>query len=178
LLILVVGFAFARLPETLLLLRLQDLAVPVALTSIVWAALHVVRSSGSYPGGWLTDRLGPARAMAFGWLIYATVMVGLGTAGTAGLGVAWFLAFGLVAAATESAERALVAAVGGVARRGRAFGLYHASVGLAALPGGVLFGVLYARSGALTATGVSAGLSLALCVGLLLASRRSQGPRG
>src|SRR5881394_433202 len=34
-----------RLPETLLILRLQDLGVPVATIPLVWAALHVVRSA-------------------------------------------------------------------------------------------------------------------------------------
>lgn len=174
LVLLVVGFAFARLPETLLLLRLQDLALPVALAPIVWAGLHIVRSAGSYPGGWLTDSLGPGRAMALGWLIYAGVMLGLGTAGSSAAGVAWFLAFGLVAAATESAERALVAAAGGLGRRGRAFGIYHASVGLAALPGGLLFGALYSQAGPRTAFGVSAVLCLALCVAFVSSTRSSE----
>jgi len=174
LLALVVGFAFARMPETLFLLRLQDLALPVALAPVVWAALHVVRSLGSYPGGWLTDRLGSGRAMVLGWLIYAGVVLGLGAAGNAVVGVSWFLAFGLVGPATESAERALVAQVGGLARRGRAFGIYHASVGVAALPGGLLFGALYARAGARTAFAVSAGLSLALCAALFAAWARVQ----
>ena len=160
---LIVGFSFARLPETLLVLRLQDLAVPVVLIPLVWAALHVVRTAASYPGGWLTDRLGPGRAMVSGWLIYAAVIAGLGLAGSASTAVAWFLAFGLVAAATESAERAFVARVGGPVRRGRAFGLYHASVGLAALPGGIVFGELYQHAGAEVALVASAGMAAALC---------------
>jgi MFS family permease len=164
---LIVGFAFARLPETLLVLRLQDLAFPIALVPLVWAALHVVRTVASYPGGWVTDRLGPGRSMIFGWVIYAAVVVGLGVAGSVAVAVAWFLAFGLVAAATESAERAFVAAVGGLERRGRAFGIYHASVGLAALPGGILFGELYQQTGARTAFTISAGLALILSLGLL-----------
>jgi len=169
LLALVVGFAFARLPETLLVLRLQDLAVPVVAIPLVWAALHVVRTVASYPGGWLTDRLGPGRSMVSGWLIYAVVITGLGVAGSAVAAIGWFLAFGLVAAATESAERAFVARVGGPVRRGRAFGVYHASVGLAALPGGILFGELYQRSGARTACVASALLALGLCLALLAA---------
>ncbi len=163
---LIVGFSFTRLPETLLVLRLQDLAVPVAAIPLAWAALHVVRTVASYPGGWLTDRLGPGRAMVSGWLIYAGVIAGLGLAGSAFAATGWFLAFGLVAAATESAERALVARVGGLRRRGRAFGAYHASVGLAALPGGIVFGELYQHTGAEVAFVASAILAAALCAAL------------
>ena len=50
-----------------------------------------------------------------------------------------FLALGLVAGLTESAERALVARLAPV-RTGRGFGLYHALTGAAALPAGLLFG--------------------------------------
>ncbi|MBI2535759.1 MAG: hypothetical protein HYW06_02045, partial [Gemmatimonadetes bacterium] len=48
--LLVVLFSLARFPETLLLLRLQDLRLSVALVPLVWAGLHVIRTFGSYPG--------------------------------------------------------------------------------------------------------------------------------
>src|SRR5215211_3732383 len=60
------AITFFRLPETLLLLRLQQRGVAVALVPLVWAGLHVVRSASSYPGGWLSDRLGPRAAVAAG----------------------------------------------------------------------------------------------------------------
>lgn len=160
---LIVAFAFARFPETLLLLRLQDLGVGVALIPVLWAALHVVRSAMSYPGGWLSDVLGPRRTMVVGWLIYAAVCFGLALAGSAMTAAAWFLIFGLVAAATESPERAYIAAAGARGRRGRRFGSYHAAVGMAALPGGLLFGGLYAGLGAAPALAVSGTVVALLC---------------
>ena len=62
-----------RLPETLLLLRLQDLGVPVATIPLVWAGLHAVRSVVSYPGGWLTDHLGPRGAVAAGGVAFSAL---------------------------------------------------------------------------------------------------------
>ncbi len=160
---LIVGFAFARFPETLLLLRLQDLGVQVALIPVLWAALHVVRSTMSYPGGWLSDALGPRRTMVLGWAIYAAVCFGLARAGSATIAAVWFLVFGLVAAATEAPERAYVAGAGATARRGRRFGGYHAAVGMAALPGGLLFGALYMGVGSAVALTVSGALVALLC---------------
>jgi MFS family permease len=162
--LLIVGFAFARFPETLLLLRLQDLGVSVAVIPVLWAVLHVIRSAASYPGGWLSDVLGPRRTLTVGWVIYAVVCVGLGFAGSPTVAVAWFLVFGTVAAATESPERAFVAAAGRASRRGRRFGIYHASVGLAALPGSIMFGALYAHVSAYTALLLSGGLAALLAV--------------
>jgi MFS family permease len=152
----------------LLLLRLHDLGVAVAAVPLLWAALHVVRALASYPGGWLSDVVGPRRAMVGGWMIYVAVCFGLATAHSPMVAAGWFLVFGLVAAATESPERAFVAAVGRAGRRGRNFGAYHAAVGLAALPGGVLFGILYQGLGAAVALAVSGTLSAGLSlIGLL-----------
>ncbi|HEX9582685.1 MAG TPA: MFS transporter [Gemmatimonadales bacterium] len=172
LLALVVVFAFARLPETLFILRLQDLGVAIGLIPMIWALLHVVRTAASYPGGWLSDRAGPGPAMLVGWLLYGMVCVGLARAGSAVVGMAWFLVFGLVAGATESAERALIAGVSGPARRGRAFGAYHAVVGVAALPGGVLFGLVYSRVSGTAALLASAALAGAIVLGALMLGRQ------
>ncbi len=154
------ALTFCRIPEALLLLRLQETGVAVALVPLVWAALHVVRSSASYPGGWLVDRLGPRLTVAAGGALFALAIGAMGFE-VGALGVACgFLLFGGVAGLTEPAERTLVARLAPV-RTGRGFGAYHAVTGLAALPAALLFGELYQRSGATTALTASAGAVLA-----------------
>lgn len=149
--------ALARLPETLLLLRLQDLGVPVATVPLAWAGLHVVRSMVSYPGGWLADHLGTRATVAAGGLVFAAVALALAGAMPPLWAVATFLALGLVAGLVESSERALVAELAPV-RTGRGFGAYHAVVGFAALPAGALFGWLYQEAGGPAALRASAML--------------------
>jgi MFS family permease len=162
---LIVAFAFARFPEALLLLRIQELGVAVATVPLLWAALHVVRTAASYPGGWLSDTLGPRRTMLLGWGVYGMVCFGLAFAEGPGIAAVWLLIFGLVAAGTESPERAFIAAASRLGHRGRGYGTYHAAVGLAALPGGLLLGVVYHMLGAPVALVVSGG-AVALLVGL------------
>ncbi|MFQ5705071.1 MAG: MFS transporter [Gemmatimonadales bacterium] len=164
LLALIVVFAFSRLPETLFLLRLQDSGVAIALIPITWAVLHAVRASGSYPGGWVSDRLGPRLTMIAGWGTYASVCIGLATTGSTFAAVLWFLGLGVATSLTESPERAFVAA-STAGRRGTRFGLYHALVGLAALPGGLVLGWIYSSSGGSTALLASATLTGALAIG-------------
>lgn len=155
------ALAFFRLPETLLLLRLQDQGVAVATVPLVWAGLHVVRSGSSYPGGWVSDRLGPANAIAGGGALFALVAAGLALDLSPAGAVTAFLAIGLVAGLTESAERVVVARLAPV-RTGRGFGVYHALTGIMALPAGLLFGVLYQRWGGGWALSASAaGMLLA-----------------
>jgi MFS family permease len=164
--LLLAALTFLRLPEALLLLRLQDLGVLVAWIPLVWAGLHVVRSASSYPGGWLSDRLGPRAAVAAGGLLFAAVAAALSRRLSAEAAVGVFLLLGLVAGLTEAAERALVARLAPV-RTGRGFGSYHALIGVAALPAGVAFGAVYQRLGGPRALGASA-VGMVLAVGLWL----------
>src|SRR5256885_15387029 len=71
------------MPDTLIILRSQELGVPVSVVPLLWAAVHVVRSSSSFLGGAASDRLGPGRTMGGGWLVYAMGAVGVARAGTA-----------------------------------------------------------------------------------------------
>lgn len=148
----------ARIPETLLLLRLQDLGLGVVLVPLVWAALHVVRSAASYPGGGLSDRFGPRRLMAVGGGLLLVVLVAYGEVGTPAAGVGVFLALGVVTGLTEGAEKALIASLVPV-RTGRGFGAYQGAAALAALPLGLGYGLLYQRHGGSVAILVSAGVA-------------------
>lgn len=161
-----------RLPEALLLLRLQDLGVAVAVVPLVWAGLHIVRSGSAYPGGWLSDHLGPRLAVAVGGLVFAAVAVGLGMNLSPEGAVVAFLLLGLVAGLTEAAERALVAGLAPV-RTGRGFGVYHALTGLAALPAGLAFGATYQELGGPEALWASAlGVTTAVAGWLVVTAGR------
>ena len=166
------ALTFFRLPETLLLLRLQDLGVAVLAVPLIWAGLHVVRSASSYPGGWLADRLGPRRVVAAGGLLFAGVAFALGRAVGPGAATALFLAFGLVAGLTESGERSLVSRLAPV-RTGRGFGVYHALTGVAALPAGLIFGAVYQSvSGQIALWASAAGMLAAVVVWLIVSPRQ------
>ena len=158
-------FYLLRMPDTLIILRSQRLGVAVALVPLLWAAVHVVRSSTSFLGGALSDRIGPSPTMWIGWLSYVALATGMALAH--GPLAAWllFLALGVVAGLTESPELALVSAVAGRGgHRGSLFGVYHALTGVAALAGGLLLGVIFQQASGATAFYVSAAGSLVLVI--------------
>jgi MFS family permease len=157
------AFYLLRMPETLILLRTQQLGVTVTSVLLLWAALHVVRSASSFVGGVMTDRFGPQRTMWLGWVSYAAIAYGFARAG--GPSSAWvlFLVMGMVAGLTESPERAIVSRLAG-GKQGTGFGVYHAGTGIAALVGGLLLGALYQASSATLAFTVSAVGGVALAV--------------
>jgi predicted MFS family arabinose efflux permease len=161
-------FTLARLPELLLLNRLSELGVPDAGLPLAWAGLHVVRSSASYPAGRLHDRIGADLMIGAGAALFAFCLCLLGKPLPAAWAVAVFLLFGLFAALTEPAERALVAKLS-PKKLGKGFGMYHALTGLAALPAGIGFGMVYENGGgsdALWLSGALVGVAGVVWIGL------------
>ena len=161
-------FTLGNATDAFLLVRAQELGVPLALIPVLWGAFHVSKMIWSVIGGRLADRLGPRPAIIAGWLVYAATYVGFGFASQAWQVWALFAVYGLFYGLTEAPEKALVAAVAPANQRGAAFGAYHFSIGLGALPASVLFGLLWQRFGATTAFLVGASLSVIAATALLL----------
>jgi MFS family permease len=69
--------------------------------------------------------------------------MGLAMARVAWQAVALFIAYGLYYGLVEGSARAYVADLAGADERGSAYGLYHAVVGIVALPASIIAGVLW-----------------------------------
>jgi MFS family permease len=153
-------FTLGNSTDAFLLLRAQHLGVPVALLPAIWVALHVVKMGFSVPGGMLSDRIGRKKVITAGWVIYALVYAGFAFADTQWHVWALFALYGIYFGLTEGAEKALVADFAPAHLRGSAFGLYHLTVGIAALPASLLFGLVWQKFGPAEAFGMGAGLAL------------------
>ena len=161
-------FGLGNSADAFLLLRLSDALGGATYVPLLWAALHVVKASLSTWGGGLSDRFGRKQMIVAGWIVYALVYAGFAWSTSAIVFIAWFLFYGVYFAFAEGPEKALVADLTPVERRGAAFGWYNATTGIGALIASVLFGELYERFGAPTAFLVGATLAGAAAVLLLL----------
>ena len=161
-------FTLGNSTDAFLLLRANQLGVAVGLAPILWAALHVVKSLSSTPGGALSDRIGRRPTLIMGWTLYALVYFGFARATAAWQAWALFAVYGVFFGLTEGAERALMADLVAPERRGTAFGWYNLSIALGALPASLLFGWVWDHAGAPTAFIMGASLALAAAVGMLL----------
>ena len=168
-------FTLASSTDAFLLLRASDAGIPLWQLPLLWAVFHAVKAAAGVPGGALADRIGRIPTIAAGWMVYAVSYVGF--AYVSGPTQLWGL-FGFYAlfyALTEGAERALVADLVPPEMRGRAFGAFHASVGLAALPASVLFGVWWKLFGPRVAFLIGAAIAVA-AAGALIAFRTRHDP--
>jgi len=162
-------FTLANSTDAFLLLRARDSGVPLWQIPLLWAFFNGVKAAAGVPGGVLSDRIGRVPCVAMGWLVYVLAYVGFAFVSTPLAVYALFGGYALFFALTEGAQRALVTDLVGASLRGRAFGIFHGSIGIAALPSSIFFGVLWNAFGARAAFLVGAALAAAALVALLAA---------
>ncbi len=168
------GLALASAPEAFLVLWASDRGLAIAWVPLIWAAASAVKAVVAAPAGMLSDHFGRLPVLLFGWGLRILFLLVL--AGTTGGGndlITWivFLGYSAALAATEGAERALVGDFTPANQHGTAFGLYHMTVGLAALPGALIFGGVWQLWGAPSAFVLAAVIAGIAMLGLLLGIR-------
>ena len=141
-------FTLARFSEAFLVLRAQDVGLPIALVPIVMVVMNVVYSLVSAPAGSLSDRIDRRWILAGGLvcLIAADLALALGTNVVAILvGVAlWGLHMGL----TQGLLAALIVDTAPARLRGTAFGVFNLASGVAMLAASAVAGLLWTGWGA------------------------------
>jgi predicted MFS family arabinose efflux permease len=155
--------------DSFLLVRAGELGVPTALLPVLWCVFHVAKSSLTNLSGRWIDRLGPRPMIWAGWLVYAATYLAFAFASAAWQVWALFLIYAVYYALAEPSEKTLVAAVVGPEARGLAYGWFNFTIGIAALPASLIFGIVYQQFGAVAAFGMGAALALvaaALLIGV------------
>ncbi len=164
-------FALGNSSDAFLLLRAHELGTADAWLPMLWMALHLSKMAFTNWGGALSDRVPRHRLVIAGWLVYALCYLGFALAQQAWQAWALFLVYGLFYGLTEPVEKALIRDLSPETVRGRAFGLYHGSLGLAAVPAGLITGGLWQAFGPLAALGVGGVIALTAAVLLMVWAR-------
>jgi MFS family permease len=154
-------FTLGNSSNMFLLLRAKELGLPDYQVPLLWALVSTTAMLFSTPLSALSDRLGRQRLILSGWVVYGLFYLLLGLNG----GHAWllwplFAGYGLFMAATEGAEKALVADLAPADLLGTAYGWFNLTAGIMLLPASLLFGGLWQIAGPALAFGVAAGCAL------------------
>lgn len=166
---LMVVFALADSSDTFVLLRAQDLGLPIGHVVLAYALFNAVYSALSYPLGSMSDQLGPVRVLVAGWLVYALVYAGLGWGASP-----WALmpVYGLYMAATDGVGKALLSKLAPKEAKGTALGVAGMATGFGSLVASVSAGALWDAGLKAHAFYAGAGLALLAAGALAIAAPR------
>lgn len=160
-------FTLGNSSDAFLVLRAQQAGLSLLGVLGMMITFNLVYAAVSVPAGSLSDRVGRRKVIIAGWLVYSLIYLGFAWAWSGGQ--VWLLmtVYGVYYAATEGVTKAYVADLAPPDRRGTAYGLWNALVGVSALPASLIAGLLWDHFGP-SAT-FSFGAVLALAAAALLA---------
>ena len=158
-------FMLGNSSNMFLLLRAKELGLAEASVPVLWALVSLVAAVFSTPLSALSDRMERRKLIIGGWSIYAVFYLLFGLM-PAQPWLLWpmFAGYGLFLAATEGAEKALVADMVPREQSGTAFGWYNLVVGIVLLPASIVFGWLWATLSPMTAFAFGSGCALLAAV--------------
>ena len=154
----------ARFSEAFLVLRAEDVGIPLTLVPVVMVVMNITYSLSAYPAGVIADRGGRRASMVAGiaLLVAADLILALGPSPLLMLlgAAVWGLHMGF----TQGLFATLVADVAPVDLRGSAFGVFNLMLGGALFAASVVAGGLWSLHGPKATFLLGAGLS---CMALL-----------
>ncbi|ELK0736986.1 MFS transporter [Klebsiella oxytoca] len=141
-------FTLARFSEAFLVLRAQQMAIPLFAIPLVMVAMNLVYSLTAYPFGKLSDRMSHSKMLQWGLLVLIAADIVLALSShwsTLLVGVAlWGIHMGM----TQGLLAAMVAHTAPPELRGTAFGMFNLMSGIALLLASAGAGVLWEMLGA------------------------------
>jgi MFS family permease len=162
-------FTLARFSEAFLVLRAQNVGLPIMLVPAVLVAMNVVYAVAAYPAGVISDRISRTAVLAGGILLLIAADIALAllpSIGGVALGVVlWGLHMGL----TQGLLAALVADTAPAELRGTAYGFFNLLGGVAMLAASIIAGALWDITGPQGTFLAGAGFALIALTGLLMA---------
>jgi MFS family permease len=159
--------ALARFSEAFLVLRAQDVGLPVAAAPWAMVAMSLVYAATSYPAGAAADRGNGSRLLSAGLLALIAADVLLANAEGAVAAFAGAGLWGLHMGLTQGLLAALIAAAAPEDLRGTAFGVFNLVCGVALLLASVLAGWLWGAFGPAMTFYAGAALAFVAWAGLL-----------
>ena len=138
-------FGLGNSSDAFLLVRSQDLGFSGSDLLLLYAAFNLMSVVLGVTVGKLSDRVGRKPLLIAGYGLFSLVYWGFAIAQSRGVVWILFIFYGLYTALTRGVQKALVADLVHVDRRGAEIGTFHMLVGLVALPASLLAGFLYTQ---------------------------------
>jgi MFS family permease len=168
-LVLVVLFTLGNSSDAFLILRAQNVGLSVIGVLGMMLTFNLVYTLVSSPAGALSDRIGRRKLLVTGWLLYAIVYLGFSQVAAGWQAWGLMAVYGVYYGLSEGVAKAFVADLVPPERRGTAYGVYNAAVGLMALPASLIAGILWQGALGWAGFGPAAPFLFGACLALAAA---------
>ncbi len=158
-LIAVTLFSLGNSSDMFLVMRAQNVGIPVALAPLLGLIFNITYTLGSWPAGWFSDHFSRRWIAAAGYLIFAAVYFVFGLAPSTLAIWITMAVYGLYYALTQPVLKALVVETVGQDVRGRALGVYFFATSVGTLAASLITGQLWKHYGASVPFYLSAALA-------------------
>ncbi len=166
-------FSLGNSSDMFLVLRAQNVGIPVALAPLLGLIFNITYTLASWPAGWFSDRVSRRLVGSAGYVIFAGVYFVFGRASsTLAIWIAMAV-YGFYYALTQPVLKALVVESVGEQVRGSALGIYFFVTSIATLAASLITGELWKHYGAAIPFYFSAGMALVAAGILQVAKSRS-----
>ncbi len=163
-------FSLGNSSDMFLVLRAQNVGIPVALAPLLGLVFNVTYTLASWPAGWFSDHVSRRLVGSAGYVIFAAVYFVFGRApSTRAIWIAMAV-YGLYYALTQPVLKALVVQTVGQQVRGRALGVYFFTTSVATLAASLITGGLWKHYGAAIPFYFSAAMAM-VAAGILQVAR-------
>ena len=161
-------FTLGRFSEAFLILKAQNVGMPIAIVPAIMVVMNVVYAVVSYPAGVLSDRIGRNGIIFVGiaMLVVADLVLAFGT--TVPVVLVGVVFWGLHMGLTQGLLATLVADTAPPDLRGTAFGMFNLASGVAMLAASVIAGGLWDVYGPRMTFLAGAAFTAIALVGLLI----------
>jgi len=171
-------FSLGNSSDMFLVLRAQNVGIPVALAPLLGLVFNITYTLASWPAGWISDHVSRRLVGSAGYMVFAAVYFVFGRAPSS---LAIWIAmavYGFYYALTQPVLKALVVETVDERVRGRALGIYFFVTSVATLAASLITGELWKQEGAAIPFYCSAGTAIVAAALLQVAGRASKSPAG
>ena len=134
-----------NIPDVLLLLRLHDIGFSTQGVVLSYMLFSGVTVLAAFPGGAIADRYSPRIVYAVGLVAFAAAYATLGLTQNHITAIVALALYGLFPALTDGVGKAWIAGMSEATHRGRAQGVYQASMNFAVLGAGIWGGAMWSK---------------------------------
>ncbi|MBI4140459.1 MFS transporter [Candidatus Woesearchaeota archaeon] len=151
-------FGTASISYSFFLLTANNRGIMPALIPVLYIVYNIMYATLSYPAGKLSDNIGRKNVLLLGYTLMLLTVLGFALTPTPHIMWILFALYGSAIAFTDAVSNAFVADLVPFDKRATALGLQHTILGIAILPGNILFGYITQQFSASTAFYVLTGL--------------------